>query len=207
MATLLQIDSSPMGEASLSRQLTREYTRNWQRAHSDGRVIVRDLCRVDMPPIDAEWITANFTPSAERTRAQNERLALSTTFTSELCSADEYVTGMPMHNWGPSASFKLWADHIVRQEETIKSTPSGPRGLLGERRATFIIAAGAVYGPDEAQAQLNFLTPWLRVLFRFLGVEDLRFVIADGAVGVFTRQIDPAEFLAPHIKTMQRLFG
>ncbi|AJC20519.1 FMN-dependent NADH-azoreductase [Pandoraea pulmonicola] len=206
MVTLLQIDSSPMGEASLSRQLTREYTRNWQRAHPDGRVMVRDLCRVDMPPIDAEWIAANFTPQAERTEAQNERLALSTTFTSELRSADEYVIGMPMHNWGPSARFKLWADHIVRHEETIKSTLSGTRGLLGERRATFIIAAGAVYGPDEAQAQLNFLTPWLRVLFRFLGMEDLRFVIADGAVGVFTRQVDPAEFLAPHIRTVQRLF-
>ncbi|MBN3817739.1 FMN-dependent NADH-azoreductase [Paraburkholderia sp. Se-20369] len=207
MSRLLQIDSSPMGDASISRQLTQAYARNWLRAHPQGRVVVRDLCRVDMPPIDAAWVAANFTPPAQRTSAQNERLALSMELTAELHDADEYVIGMPMHNWGPSASFKLWVDHIVRQGVTIESTPSGTRGLLGGRRATFMIAAGGVYGPDAEQAQRNFLAPWLRQMFAFLGVEDMRFVIADGAVGVFTRQVDPAVFLAPHLETVQALFA
>ena len=207
MSRLLQIDSSPMGDASISRHLTREYARNWLRAHPDGRVVVRDLCRVAIPTIDAAWSAADFTPAAARTAQQHALLALSTTFTTELRDADEYVIGMPMHNWGPSASFKLWVDHVVRQGETIEATPSGPRGLLGGRRATFVIAAGACYGPDAAHAQRNFIVPWLRALFGYLGVEDVRFVIADGAVDVITGKTERAAFLAPHVKAVEALFA
>ncbi|MGZ2748098.1 FMN-dependent NADH-azoreductase [Burkholderia stagnalis] len=206
MVKLLQIDSSPMGNASLSRRLTQEYARNWRRAHPDGRVVERDLCRIAMPPIDAAWIAANFTPPKARTGQQNALLALSTSFTAELRDADEYVIGMPMHNWGPSASFKLWLDHIVRQGETVESTPSGPRGLLGGRRATFMIAAGWSYGPGSARAQCNFIEPWLRTLFGYLGVEDMRFVLADGAADVFTGKVDSAAFLSPHLDAVRALF-
>jgi FMN-dependent NADH-azoreductase len=31
----------------------------------------------------------------------------SSPMTGELLDADEYVIGVPMHNWGPSSSFKL----------------------------------------------------------------------------------------------------
>ncbi|KVC86383.1 FMN-dependent NADH-azoreductase [Burkholderia ubonensis] len=207
MLKLLQIDSSPMGDASISRRLTQEYARNWRRAHPDGRVVERDLCRIVIPAIDAAWTAANFTPPAARTEQQNELLALSTAFTTELRDADEYVIGMPMHNWGPSASFKLWVDHIVRQGETVEATPHGPRGLLGGRRATFMIAAGALYGPDAARAQRNFIVPWLRTLFGYLGVEDVRFVIADGAVDVRTGKVDRAVFLSPHLDAVRALFA
>ncbi|MEK2604712.1 FMN-dependent NADH-azoreductase [Burkholderia arboris] len=207
MFKLLQIDSSPMGDASVSRQLTQAYARNWLRARPGGRVVERDLCRIAMPPIDAAWIAANFTPPDLRTGQQNEMLALSTTFTTELRDADEYVIGVPMHNWGPSAHFKLWLDHIVRQGETIETTSSGPRGLLGGRRATFVIAAGGLYGPDAERAQRNFLEPWLRTLFGYLGVTDMRFVMADGAADVFTGKTDSAAFLAPHLDAVHALFG
>ncbi|VWC53234.1 FMN-dependent NADH-azoreductase [Burkholderia lata] len=207
MFKLLQIDSSPMGDTSISRRLTQEYARNWLRAHPDGRVVERDLCRIAMPPIDAAWIAANCTPPDRRTGQQNEMLALSTTFTTELRAADEYVIGVPMHNWGPSANLKLWLDHIVRQGETVEATPSGPRGLLGGRRATFVIAAGWRYGPDAERARCNFLEPWLRTLFGYLGVEDMRFVTADGAADVFTGKADSAAFLAPHVDAVRALFA
>ena len=51
MPTLLQIDSSPLGESSVSRRLTREFAENWKVAHPGwkgdhaGRDSNRDLRR------------------------------------------------------------------------------------------------------------------------------------------------------------------
>jgi FMN-dependent NADH-azoreductase len=207
MPILLHIDSSPMGEASISRHLTAEFVRRWRCANPDGEVRRRDLAATAIPPIDAAWISANLTPKESRTRQQNEILALSTDFTRELLDADEYAIGVPMHNWGPSSCFKLWADQIVRFGETIVLGPSGSKGTLDNKRATFFIAAGRRYGPLSADAPENYLEPWLRTFFSYLGVRDMRFILADGAAEVRYGKIDRAAFLAPHVNAVQSLFA
>lgn len=201
MTTLLHIDSSPMGEASISRRLTHEFVRQWRQANVNGEILYRDLARTEIPVIDAAWSAANFTPKAMRTPQQGDLLALSNALTAELHQADEYVIGVPMHNWGPSSSFKLWVDHIVRQEETVASTAMGPRGTLGGKRATFMIAAGGRY--DAGAASANFVEPWLRTLFGYLGLEEMCFVTADEVVGVLNGSVEGEVFLAPYVEQVR----
>lgn len=207
MSILLHIDSSPTGEASISRHLTREFVRRWRSVNPQGEVMSRDLTAIDIPVIDEAWISANLTPRESRTREQNDSLSLSTEFTSELLYADEYVIGLPMHNWGPSSSFKLWADQIVRFGETIAITPSGPKGTLDKKRVTFFIAAGRHYGPNSVDAAKNYLEPWLRTFFGQLGVRDMQFFRADGAADIRYGRIDRAAFLAPHVEAIHSLFA
>lgn len=202
---LLHIDSSPMGEGSVSRQLTREFVDRWRAAHPDGTVLTRDLTAMRIPVIDAVWIAANLTPKEVRTEEQEKVLALSTELTRELLTADEYVIGMPMHNWGPSSSFKLWVDQVVRFGETIVVTPEGPRGTLGAKRVTLILAAGRQYGAGSAEASKNHLEPWLRTFFANLGVTQMRVVLADGTVRLRYGQIDRAELLAPHLEVVRAM--
>jgi FMN-dependent NADH-azoreductase len=197
---LLRIDSSPFGEAAVSRRLTEEFVRKWLRANPGGGVMTRDLTANSIPVIDAAWVSANYTPKESRTHQQAEHLKLSTGFITELLDADEYVMGMPMHNWGPPASFKLWVDQIVTP--LTKSTRP-----LDQKRVTFIIAAGAVYTQGSADASKNYLVPWLRTLFGFLGIRDMRFVIADGTREMNNGKIDRATFLEPHIKAIHALFA
>jgi len=205
MRTLLQINSSPMGEASISRRLTAEFVQEWRRANPHGRVISRDLSNTAIPVIDAAWITANFTPKDSRTPEQNDILALSTALTSELLSADEYIIGVAMHNWGPTASFKLWIDHILRFGETIALTSSGPKGTLDEKHATFVIASGRSYGAGSADASMNYVEPWLRTFFGYLGIRNMRFIVADGTANIRFGKIDQADFLAPHVEKIRTL--
>src|SRR5580700_8588826 len=85
MATLLRIDSSPLGDgASFSRQLTSEFVEKWKRSHPDGRVITRDVAATRLSPIDAEWIGAAYAPKENRTPRQREVLALSDELIAEL---------------------------------------------------------------------------------------------------------------------------
>ncbi|HSM76658.1 MAG TPA: NAD(P)H-dependent oxidoreductase [Bryobacteraceae bacterium] len=207
MPVLLHIDSSPMGESSISRHLTREFVRRWRLANPQGKVVSRDLAVIAIPGIDAEWICANLTPGESRTRRQKDVLAFSTELTDELLQADECVIGVPMHNWGPSSSFKLWVDQIVRLGRTIVATPAGLKGTLDKKRITFILAAGRRYGPGSPEASANHLEPWLRTFFANLGVTDMQFILADGAADVTYGKIDRAVFLAPYLDAVQSLFA
>jgi len=203
---LLRIDSSPMGEAAISRVLTNEFVQRWLSANPRSTVMRRDLTAIAIPVIDGAWVAANYTPKESRTQLQNELLKLSTEFITELLDADEYAMGMPIHNWGPPASFKLWVDQIVTASSSPERPLAGRRVTLTGKRATFIIAAGAVYAPGSPNASKNYLEPWLRTLFGSLGIKDMQFVLADGTRETNKGNIDRAAFLAPHLEAIHALF-
>lgn len=187
-----------MGEASMTRELTRAFARRWRDANPRGRIIERDLAKTEIPTIGAEWVAANFTPKEARTPEQHEILRLSEEFVQELFEADEYVMGIPMHNCGPSASLKLWVDHIV--------TPLARGTPLDGKRVTFLIVTGSPYRPGAENACKYLLEAWLRNLFGYLGVRDMQFVIADDAAAVRHQQIDRPTFLRPYIEAVDALF-
>ncbi len=64
MSTLLHVDSSPLYGRSVSRELTAAFVTQWKAAHPDGTVLDRDLNATAMPPINAEWVGAVYTPEA-----------------------------------------------------------------------------------------------------------------------------------------------
>jgi FMN-dependent NADH-azoreductase len=206
MSTLLHIDSSPMGHASISRHLTAEFVRRWRLANPAGDVLYRDLTAGRIPAIDAAWVAANYQPRDARTAQQNEVLSLSTGFTRELLRSDEYVIGVPMHNWGPSSVFKLWADQIARFGETILLTPSGMKGNLGAKKITFFVTAGRSYRPGAEDPARNHLVPWLRTFFENLGVPVMRFHFVDGTAAVMYGKISQGAFLAPHLAAVESFF-
>src|SRR5271155_1058553 len=112
MSTILHLDSSPL-PTSISRELTREFINEWKTSHPGGTVVYRDLAAVTPKPIDAAWVSANYTPEASRTPEQTALLATSEELIAELLRADEYVIGVAMHNFGIPSALKLWIDQVV----------------------------------------------------------------------------------------------
>ena len=195
MSTLLHIDSSPLGGASISRHLSAEFVRKWQQVHPDSKVITRDLTAIGIPPVDGNWVGAVYTPEESRTAAQKEAVALSDTLIAELEAADEYVFGVSMHNFGIPSTMKLWIDQVVRVGRTFSYSESGPVGLLKGKKATFLIASGGVYSKGTPRAPYDFVEPYLRAVFGFLGVGQTDFVVAGGAASVMSGKVDRATFL------------
>jgi FMN-dependent NADH-azoreductase len=206
LPTLLHIDSSPRAEASISRHLSSEFAATWTLANPGGRTIVRDLTTSDLQPISSEWIAASHTPPSSRTALQSKILGLSDTLIAELKSADDYVIGVPMHNFGVPALLKLWIDQIVRAGETFSYADGVPAGLLKKKRATFIIASGGLYDAGSVMASFDFVKPYLRSVFGFLGVTDTHFLAAGGAAALTHGKIDRQTFLRPHLESIQAQF-
>ena len=206
MPTLLHLDSSPLGEASISRHLTSEFVDSWKLANPDGKVITRDLTKSGLVTIDAAWIGAAYTPEASRTAEQRQALALSDELLEELFAADEYVFGVPMHNFSIPGTFKLWIDQIARAGKTFAYVDGAPKGLLTGKKATFLIASGGVYGAGSAMASFNFVEPYLRTVFAFLGVAETTFQTAGGTASL-NYGGNREEFLTPQVEAIRARFA
>jgi FMN-dependent NADH-azoreductase len=201
MITLLHVDSSPLYGRSVSRELTAAFVTQWKASHPDGRVVVRDLSTTAMPPVNAEWVGAAYTPGEARTPQQKELLSLSDSLLAELEQADEYVFGVPMHNFGVPSVLKLWIDQIARVGRTFSYADGTPKGLIIGKKSTFIIATGGIYDAKTQMASFNFVEPYLRSVFGFLGVTDATFLTA-GGTAVLNQGHDRNEFLAPHLQAV-----
>jgi len=202
MSTLLHIDSSPLYGGSVSRQLSGAFVAQWKSSHPDGKVIDLDLNAISIPPINAAWVGAVYTPEATRTAEQKKSLSLSDSLLAELEQADEYVFGVPMHNFGVPSVLKLWIDQITRVGKTFAYADGKPKGLIIGKKATFILATGGIYDAGTQMASFNFVEPYLRALFGFLGLTDVTFLTAGGTMALNHGQ-DRDAFIAPHLHAVQ----
>jgi FMN-dependent NADH-azoreductase len=203
MPTLLHLDSSPLYGRSVSRQLTGAFVAQWKSSHQDGTVIDRDLNATPILPVNAEWVGAVYTPEEARTPKQKQLLSLSDSLLAELEQADEYVLGVPMHNFGVPSVLKLWIDQIARVGRTFSYADGKPKGLIIGKKATFIIATGGAYDAQTQMASFNFVEPYLRSVFGFLGVTDATFLTAGGTAALNYGQ-NRDTFLAPHLQAVQK---
>jgi FMN-dependent NADH-azoreductase len=182
--TLLRIDASPRDDdRSRSRQLTARFEEVWRAHHPVGRVVRRDL-RLEVPPhVDQAWIEAAFAADDRRTPAMQRAIATSDALVDEFLAADEYVLGVPMHNFGLPSSLKAWVDNVVRVGRTFSFIPDDPAGQFYQplvptgRRATVIVTTGdAGYEPGGPVWHMNHVEPHLRTILCFVGITDLHFV-------------------------------
>ena len=188
MSILLHLDSSPL-DTSVSRELTHAYATNWLTSHPGGHVIRRDLALAPPTVVDSAWIAASFTPDADRQPHHRARLSESEELLRELETADEYVIGVAMHNFGIPSSLKLWIDQIARAGRTFSYGAGGPRGLLLGKKATVVIASGGAYEAGTPMAAYDFTEPYLRTVLAFLGVTDVTFVRAGGTSALMTGSV------------------
>jgi FMN-dependent NADH-azoreductase len=202
MPTLLQIDSSPRIDASVSRALSSHFVDVWKAGHPGGTVVPRDLAAIDIPPVSATWIAAAFTPAENRTPEQRAALQLSDRLVAELKAADEYVISVPMYNFGIPAVLKLWIDQIARAGETFAYVDGAPKGLLTGKKATFLTASGGSYDEGTALASFNFVAPYLRTVFAFLGVTDSSFINAGGTAAL-NYGADREALMQPHLDSIK----
>jgi FMN-dependent NADH-azoreductase len=203
MATLIQYDSSPMGERSISRRLTADFARTWLKSHPNSKIVTRDLAALDLPRVDALWISAAHTPEETQTEQQKNVLAVSDSLIADLKHGDEYVFGVPMHNFGVPSTLKLWIDQVARAGKTFSYTANGPAGLLTGKKATFLIASGGVYEQGSSMAAFNFVAPYLQTVFGFLGISDLTIISAGGTAQLMSGKVDAHVFLAPTLEKVQ----
>ncbi len=180
MTRLLVIDSSPMGDNSVSKRLTATFTQAWIKANPNGEVLKRDVAEMKLPHLDGEKLGAFFTPADQRSEDQKALAATSEELIAELKSADAVVFGVPMHNFGIPSTLKTYIDHVARAGETFRYTENGPVGLLEGKKAYLLAARGGDYSADSPAAAMDFAVPYMKTVLGFIGIADVTSVEANG---------------------------
>jgi len=178
---LLHIDSSALGGNSVSRQLTQRITAQWQATHPGTVVEYLDLA-VDTPThLSVDSLGFRLGPNAEGlSDVQQRENRISEALVSQFLAADVVVIGAPMYNFSIPTQLKAWIDRIAQAGRTFTYTAQGPKGLAGGKTVIVASSRGGIYSTNPALAALDHQESYLRTLFGFLGISDVRFVRAEG---------------------------
>ncbi len=178
---LLHVDTSARLTGSHSRQLGQSFVQAWQSAQGEEarQVLYRDIGQQPVPAIDEVWAAAYEAEPEARTAEMQDALVLSDELLDELFAADCYVFAMPMYNLTIPATLKAYIDQVVRRDRTLEFINGRPQGRLKGKKALVITTRKFNYRVGTEAAARNFLEPYLKAIFKIMGIEDVTFIVAD----------------------------
>lgn len=156
--TILHVDSSVLGENSISRQLTRAVVARLHAANPSAPVQHLDLIADPLP---------HFLPGVDNPAVD------------QFLAADTVVIGAPMYNFTVPSQLKAWIDNILVAGKTFRYTDTGPVGLAGPKRIIIAISRGGIYGAGSPQAPAEHVETYLKTVFAFIGLHP-EFIVAEG---------------------------
>ena len=201
---LLHIDSSILGEGSVSRALSAQVVARWRERVPGLKVVYRDLAASPLDHVSLEWVGARAIPPEARTPKQQR--AAADEVIDEFLAAEVVVIGAPMYNFSVPSQLKAWIDRLAVAGKTFKYTENGPVGLAGGKKVIVVSSRGGVYSEGTPLAAIDFQEPYLRALFGFLGITDVEFVRAEG-VAVSPEQKEQALAAARQAIAAQEIFA
>jgi FMN-dependent NADH-azoreductase len=148
------------------------------------QVHYRDLNQEGLGHLSHEIFSGFQLASADRNEIQHAAAKRSETYIEELREADALVLAVPMYNFAVPSTVKAWIDHIARAGISFAYGDNGPVGLLNVKKAYVISTRGGQYAGTEFDHQ----APWVEQVLKFLGVQDVEFIFAEGMAGGHTEQ-------------------
>jgi len=175
---LLHIDSSITGPDSVSRRLSHDIVAQQRATHPDLQIEYLDLAAQAPRPLSLNALGFRMPDPADTvTEAQRLENEVSETLVSQLIGADIVVIGAPMYNFTIPAQLKSWLDRVAQAGRTFKYTENGPVGLLGDKTVILALSRGGIYSANPA---MEHQESYLKSIFGFMGVSDIRAVRAEG---------------------------
>ncbi|MES2056134.1 MAG: NAD(P)H-dependent oxidoreductase [Pseudomonadota bacterium] len=166
---LLHIDSSILGENSVSRALSSSVVARLSAADSSLQLVRRDLAADPLVHYDLAAMAGDTPgPAAESAAVLEEFLA-----------ADTVVIGVAMYNFAIPSQLKAWIDRLAVAGKTFSYGAAGPEGLVGGKRVIIALSRGGIYGAEGPAAAAEHTETYLRTIFGFFGIAP-EFVIAEG---------------------------
>ena len=184
---IYQIDSSARKEGSSSRALAKKLLDKIKKPNDE--IIYRDL---DDEMVFVSGLTESGMKIDKKDQSEHHKkmFELSDKLVQELKESDIIIISAPIYNYGPPATLKAWSDLAARVGETFKFRSDGRReGLLKNKRAYLVITSGGT----KLNSKEDFLTPWLKFILKFFGIEKIDIICADQMALDYDKSIRDAE--------------
>ncbi|MGH6965522.1 MAG: FMN-dependent NADH-azoreductase [Phenylobacterium sp.] len=177
---LLHVDSSILGDHSVSRQISAAAVASLRATIPGLNVVYRDLDATPAPHQSGALLAARGLSAEQRNPDQTRDVAHADAILDEFLAADIVVIGVPMYNFGIPSQLKSWIDHLAVAGKTFQYSEGGVEGLAKGKRVILASSRGGFYGPDSPAASLQHQESYLRGFFGFIGITDVEVVGAEG---------------------------
>jgi len=177
--TILHIDSSILGDHSVTRALSQAIVTREAAIRSEAEIIHHDLAADPVDYLSSAHLKAFQGGGADETLADD--LARGARFVDEIFAADVIVIGAPMYNFSIPAQLKSWIDRILVAGKTFHYGANGPEGLVSAGKKVIIASGrGGIYSAGAPAAALDHQETLLTAALRFIGLTDIEIVRAEG---------------------------
>lgn len=183
MTKLLMINAHPHTTVpSASLTVAASFKTAYQQAHPTDEIITRDLYQDGVPALNdttfEAWRKQKY--GEDLTAAEADLLSRHAAWLDEFLAADKLVFVNPMYNHFLPAELKQYLDLTAVARKTFKYTATGPVGLLTDKRALHIQAAGGYYHQADDHNQVESGDPYLRDMLALYGIQDYRTIFIEG---------------------------
>ena len=178
---LLHIISTPRNRASNTLRLSNAFLEEFSSKQADFNVEVIDLFNVDLPSVAGDNIEAKYSLMAGSKLDQHHELSwrqIEENIESFL-DADIYLLSVPMWNFSIPYALKYYIDAIVQPNYLFRYNEQGqPEGLVKGKKMICMTSRGGDYSENSPFHAYDFLEPYLRAIFGFVGITDIQFINA-----------------------------
>lgn len=181
MKRLLHIIATPREEASRTLKVTKAFLDPFQQKNPEWVIDELNLIQTKLPSLTMRRVDGKYLLMSgknlfgEAKEAWEEILQHIERFKS----ADGYLISSPMWNFNVPYMLKHYIDILVQPKYLFEYTKSGVEGLIKNKKMVVIGSYGGEYLTPETQG-MNFHEPYLRTIFGYVGITDIRFIVAQG---------------------------
>lgn len=172
--TLLHVDSSILGDHSVSRAVSAAAVAKLRAAEPSLGVVYRDLAATPLPHATPASLPADHPLTGGNGDAASQQAL------DEFLAADIVVIGAPMYNFSVPTQLRAWIDRILVPGKTFRYGENGVEGLAGDKRVVVALSRGGIYADPGFAAVAEHAETYLRFVLGFIGVKEPEFIVAEG---------------------------
>ena len=179
---VLHVIANPRpAETSASKKLAFEFFATLTEKNPDAVVNNIDLYQNKPPYVSAEALNYFWGPIADPayipSKAEETAANFSNNNAQALIDADVLVLTMPVWLNSMPAILKAWLDQVLVPGKMFNFSPEGLVPTHHLKTVVLLVSSDQVYKEGDLR---DGLTPALRAIFAYIGVEDIQIAWADG---------------------------
>lgn len=178
---LLHIVATPRGHESNTIRVSNALIEELYLKYEDLEVSVLDLFKADLPAVAGTNIESKYKLMTGQELDQKHKSSWDAIEVAiqRFLDADMYLISTPMWNFGIPYALKYYIDAIVQPGYLFRYNERGePEGLVHGKKMFIITSRGGDYSPNSPLQSFDFVEPYLRTIFNFVGIIDLHFINA-----------------------------
>jgi len=178
---VLHIIATPRIPKSNTLRVSNSFIEGLYSRYNDLEVEAFSLFDIDLPAVAGDNIEAKYTLMAGQVvdKGHEQSWKQIETYINHFLSADFYLMSTPMWNFSVPYVLKYYIDAIVQPGYLFKYDEMGrPEGLVKGKKMVCVTSHGGDYSENSPFKPYDFLQPYLRAIFGWVGITDIQFLSA-----------------------------